>query len=578
MPVRTSTALVAAAPFLLAVALIATTSAVPGTYFTVDIGVKMLQVRACLEHGCVIPYPDGEDDPEQRFRPIQPPFAEKVSAESYVGVYRNLMIVSAVWLVALFGQGAEHVLGLLSLLALMAAGVALGRRLGIPPPWSLAATGALGPAWFYGAVFWEHLPATALSTWAVVLLIGLPETGGRRAVVSRGAVAGVLAALAVSLRPEAAMAMITIGGAMLVGGAGGWSRRLAVAGAGAVCLAGLGVLHAVEPSLLPSSQVHHNVTGHGFDLSWWLMQRVEHGVLAFGGLGEFLPPSGFVEYRDSATFWPCLVLVLTWLVTLVGGKRLPADRLPGRVLRSFGLLLVTLILVGRLPEGMHQPAGLLMTSPLLFMAAGRPVDPDARVLWHGSMGFLVLALLTMPNGGGSQIGPRYLLPVIPLLTLLAVRDLRALWASCPSGSTPEPGTGSRWCRILAAAALGVTALGQGVGFAHVVSSDADKDRTLALLSNLDADAYLSPNGFVPCDFTTLIPERPFFFLPDPRRPGPLAEHLRARGARRIVVLSNLPRVRATGPVYFGPYVLRRIIPVSYFSDRRRAAWEFVLPP
>ena len=574
MSVRSSTTLVAVAPFLLAGALIAATSSVPGTYFTVDIGVKMLQVRACLEHGCVVPYPAGADDPDHRYRPIQPPFAEQVSAESYAGVYRNLTIAAAVHLVGALGEGAELLLSLLSLAALMAAGVVLGWRLGIPPPWSLAATGVLGPAWFYASVFWEHLPATALTTWAVVLLLGVADVRGRGAAAARAAVAGVLAALAVSLRPEAAVALATMGGALL---AGGWPRRLAVAGAAAVCLAGLGLLHAIEPSLLPFSQVHHNVTGHGFDLGWWLMQRLENGVLAFGGIGEFLPLSGFIEYRESAAFWPCLVLVLVWLGLLGGGSRLSPAGTTGKALRSAGLVLAALIPLSRLHEGVPQTAGLLIASPLLLMAMGRPKDADGRVLWHGSMAFLGLALLTMPNGGGSQIGPRYLLPVVPLLTLLAVRDLRAMLLSAPSSEPASPPRRPRWPRLLAVGALAATVLSQGVGFAHVVSGDSDKDKTLALLRSLDADAYLSPNGFVPCDFTALIPGRPFFFLPDPRHPEPLAKLLQARGARRIVVLSNLPRARPTGPVFFGPYTLRRIIPVSYFSDRRRAAWEFVLP-
>ena len=192
---------------------------------------------------------------------------------------------------------------------------------------------------------------------------------------------------------------------------------------GATALAGVGVLLALDPGLLPVSQVQHNVTGGGFELKWWLLQRMEHGVQAFAGLNEAQPRHGMLEYREFPAFAPSLALAVLWGGLLLAGRRAPADDgRAGTWLRLTALVLAAGLPLWRLSVGVPQPTGLLITSPLVLLLAGAPSEGNARWLYRGSVLFLFLALLTMPNGGGSQIGPRYLLPVVPLLAVLAAAE------------------------------------------------------------------------------------------------------------------------------------------------------------
>lgn len=115
-----------------------------------------------------------------------------------------------------FGLPGVYVLPALSLLLLVPLTTALARRLGLAGPPALygVAVLATSPLVFYGLEYWEHAPAAAASAAAALLALR------RRARPSGIAWAGLLSALAIQLRPEAAWSMAALCLALGAMGAG----------------------------------------------------------------------------------------------------------------------------------------------------------------------------------------------------------------------------------------------------------------------------------------------------------------------------------------------------------------------
>ena len=103
------------------------------------------------------------------------------------------------------------------------------------------------------------------------------------------------------------------------------------------------------------------------------------------------------------------------------------------------------------------PLLVLIVAVLLLSWPWRPLRPDRpqRALWIALGAFLLIAPFVLPNLGGKQFGPRYLLPAVPLVCLIAATQLGALRAE-----------GRRSARVVVGTAV-VAALAVGVYFGAV---------------------------------------------------------------------------------------------------------------
>lgn len=614
MPTRRLAAVgTAAATIALTLLLVVLTWADPRGVFTADIGVKRLQVRACIDTGCIVPYDAADLDPTQQLRPIQHPFAEPAGPDGYRTVYGNVVVRAGAAISSVVGGAGVLALPALALLALLALAAHLGPRLGLSRAVAVAAVGLGTPAWFYGGVLWEHAPAAALAVAAVALLWWLHEhaapptsaearvqptpepgsgapagpdahsrshSGPRRlaAVVALGACAG----LSVAVRPEALLVVGPLGAGLLLAAPRRTAAPLALAAVLAAAI--LGGIALLDPTLLPLEQAHANLMETGFTLSTWAAQRLEHGVQALAGV---YPPVARPAASSFAlpSFAPSAALAALWLVLLLPLRPLAPSHRLGATLRIGGMvasLALPLVFAG---DCLAQPVGLLPTVPLAWLLTGRRPEAAPRWLHGATLVSLALALLLMPNAGGVQIGPRYLLALMPLLALLGAAHLRSLPledSDRPSGSTALTGPGSRprTGRTWALAPVGILALGvvaQGIAFAHVIQADTLADEAAAIVEAAPVDAWATADGFVPCMLPSLVEHEPVYFLHSPAHPAPLIRVLRARDRRSLALIGMLPRTRPRGPVTLGPYALEAIVPFRMFPVMERAVWVFRLP-
>ncbi len=149
-----------------------------------------------------------------------------------------------------------------------------------------------------------------------------------------------------------------------------------------------------------------------------------------------------------------LAFVLATLAIVVGARRAPTSRRQVLGLSAFTILLVAIVAVSPLAVALRERAnssyfstewvphnllgilfdrgsGLLAVAPwcLLAIAAGRRLHPLQRVAIL--LCFTQLSIVALRAGGWQTFGApaRYILPVVPLLALLAVPGCLRLWRS-----------------------------------------------------------------------------------------------------------------------------------------------------
>ncbi|MGE0449491.1 MAG: hypothetical protein AB7Q29_07900 [Vicinamibacterales bacterium] len=265
---------------------------------------------------------------------------------------------------------------LLALAACARLGRALDPRRSAPV---LIATAAAGtPLLFYGLEFWEHAPAVAAATAAAALFV---KEEGRTGLAHAGTsgLAGALFGLAVLLRPEAAWFALAVCAA---------SRLLPVPPPlTSIAAAGAGALLVVAP----------------FEL---------HDFLHFGSLvpGHLSANAALLEHGWAASRG---TLAARWLLP---------------------------------PSFLSPPHGgssdLWRVGPAAIAALISPAwaaeRTGHRFLWTVAILDVLLVLLTAPNDGGGQWGPRYLLFAYVPLALLASDVIdRGIQPKALAGARPD---------------------------------------------------------------------------------------------------------------------------------------------
>ncbi len=404
-------------------------------FATGDGGVKLWQVQSILRTGNLnapLTYSGAVYDPDHLYAPFIEPWAFSSDGQFYTE-YTSPFIWASVPLFALFGHAGLLILPWLSgmLLVIMTAWLAWHVR----PDRSAALApliAGLSPVLVYSLEFWEHTPGAALAVFALLAIVQAFDSR-RRAwwLIASGAAIG----LGLTMRAELYVYPL----AVIIGL---WSIRSArqvpiVRSLGWLAVGGL---IAAGP--------------------WWLYQfavwgspfgpRLQRNVPVLGGT-EMLKRLGDTTGKNWSMVWPAdgsqLLVVLTIVVLILAlGAWLLRRRVRWAADAAFwagsaSLVIMAILLMAQLAHG-QRPDDLLTTFPivlLLLLPAPRTVDraaaPDRqhtaiiRFLLIVSLAFVLLVVLASPFHGGIQWGPRFLLLVLPPLTVVVVERLGRLWSA-----------------------------------------------------------------------------------------------------------------------------------------------------
>lgn len=330
-------------------------AAVPrGVFFSGDGGLKFLMVQQVLAGRWVpwleLPQPSWmQDFWANGSQPFQPPFVQEIAGHWYPS-FDWLFPVATAPFVMMLGSTGLLVLPALGVVGTWIAFHDLARRLRVQPTGVFVSLSLLVfacPLAFYGAIFWEHAPAVALSFWGFAdAVLGWSYGSERRAYRC-----GFLLGLAGWLRPE----LVVFGFATI---AASWTREQAgrvsrSTGAFAATL----LLHAIwnRASSGHWLGVHAvQVVDSDVPLEHWLSEAVVRGQIMLQLLLET------TNFCWAALFSAAFVI---WTPGSPNQRRIIA----------YAALVVVLTVVG--------------------------------------------VACIVPNWGGLQVGPRYLLAIVPVLGL-----------------------------------------------------------------------------------------------------------------------------------------------------------------
>ncbi len=388
----------------------------PDTVYSGDIGVKFVQARALAASRFTsldIPYPGQFLDPGREMFPIRPPFVMTTGGSTQAIFSPTSAAVQALAVAAVGMRGMVVVSLASALVILVAAGRLAERGQDIAV---LLALGIAGPLWFYAISGWEHAPAVAFSTAAFAVAIRSPA---RAAPLMAGLCLGAGATLrdeVLLLAPGLLFAiwMRSRDVRPLMGAVAGMVLPLACAAAIEVWWFGRPVaahlrhaVHLLQSALRVSTEPNPDVpvlkpftVRERYDtvIQYWLLGYGRDAwILAYGvGLAAAL----LVRYWLRSSLG-----LLVWVLAVV-------------VLASFDLH--ELVTAPKWLAGLHRVSPYLVFA-LLPLPAG-----VVRRSWYVPIAlvttgvYLALAFAGADTSGGKALGPRLLLPLMPLLTAAAI--------------------------------------------------------------------------------------------------------------------------------------------------------------
>jgi hypothetical protein len=525
----------------------------PDGFVSGDQGTKLLQTRATLAHGPFHPWVEGmSHDLDTEFR-YQEPLLLRRDATHLIGIFPWIfpaITAPFYWLFGLFGL---YVVPALSVAVIFVAAHHLGSKLrtpgaGLSSAWcAVAAT----PVLFYGAEFWEHAPAVALTTIAAALLapdgsLRVQDQSPRSSdeappPIVRAALAGASVAVATALRPEAAVMLPAMAAALVVvlGVRRAWRPILALASAFAI----------VTVATIPA-----NIVVYGTAIPPQVSSNVAFGWARYGTMRADIIRALLLPAAAAPLF----------IAAIVAGAAL-AVRRSASPMRIAGCHAIVLVLafcavvvplwrafVGGIPPAdAFTVTSLAHTWPFAFAlvyACALPnaaiVEPTRRYLLLTTMIFVAGAVAVMPHSGGTQWGPRFLLPAAPLAAVLVSAVLRR---------SDRLGRGAASIRPAAAAVLLFSVLVQGLGLWKVLAHG--KVVHAGIVSTTEAltkpgDLIVSDLFWFPELASRLDESRRLLFAWSPDDMNAIATRAAQHGLARLRLVSSLAETHYQPPPAF----------------------------
>jgi hypothetical protein len=394
---------------------------VPESVYSGDIGVQYVQAQAILDHRfrqLDIPYPGEFLDPERRFFPIRAPFVMTANGSTQ-SIFPPVSAVLQAVGVGLFGLR-----GMIAI-SVIAAWVTLVCSLRLAPPRAripvVLALGLASPLWFYAVSGWHHAAGMAAGVGAFMASLTLT---GPLAPLAAGLSLGAGAAL----RDEVILLAPGVGFALWLRRRKMWPLVLLTAGA----VAALAASAAIEVFWFDRPAAAH--LRHAVHL----LQRAFQTTDAANIDVPVLHPMTLRDrYATVVQYW-LLGYGRDGLIALYAAGLALALFLRWRSQSSAGLLVwlggVWWLVAQDFYELVTAPkwlAGLFRVAPYLVFAlfplpSGHQQEPNrrgeltARIALAATAAYLALALAGVDTTGGKGLGPRLLLPLLPVLTVPAI--------------------------------------------------------------------------------------------------------------------------------------------------------------
>ncbi len=385
-----------------------------GTFWSLDEGGKFLYLQNTVMTGnpaAPLAYPGQSIDRDLKFIPLYWYVQDGARIYSWWPVGFALLTMP---IYRLLGWAGLYVLPVLAgVLTAIGAGL-LAREL-LPrsqraAAWTALIVGLATPVAFYSTMFWEHTPATACATLAVLMTLWAWRRGNGWLLLA----AGVLAAAATFLRTENLSIAGGIGVALLLRR---WRWSLPF---------GLSYAAACAPWLLWNRSLMGSFLGRQ-----WAEGPNSVNAPLFVGLkqaGAWLP--AHILFNSPKIIAFAIPPVLLAAATILAVIALAAPWFKrGRPLALVATLLIAALCAGVLlaPEGYRSVHGFVLIAPQVLLAAWLFGAPEGRrgifpVVLLASIVIFSAAMVTRgwDAAGGQQWGPRYLLSLYPLLVVAAV--------------------------------------------------------------------------------------------------------------------------------------------------------------
>ena len=392
---------------------------IPEAVYSGDIGLKYVQARALAASGfesLAIPYPGAVVDPSRQLFPLEPPFIFSVNGEPQ-SIFSPAAAILQAPAAAVAGiRGLTVISVLAGACVLLCAMTLVGRE----DRTAVAVVLGLGsPLWFYAVNGWEHAPAVACSTaafavavrwrgaWPALLAGAFVGAGSTLRDEVLLVLPGLLVVLAWRERSVIRPALACVGAVMPLLAAGiidiAWFDRPAAAHLRHAVHMVQSALHLTsEPNLeIPSLEPFTLRDRYEAVVNYWLFGSTPNALILALAIAVACAAALQVRYRWSL---PAALVVAAMCVAAV--------------IDTVGVVLA--------PRWL---AGLVHLAPYcIFAVLPRPAGHDAvwpRLVLITTVIYLMIAFAGVDTSGGKSLGPRLLLPLVPLLATAAIVQIRA---------------------------------------------------------------------------------------------------------------------------------------------------------
>jgi hypothetical protein len=405
----------------------------PESVYSGDIGVKFVQARALADHrfrSLDIPYRGEFLDPARTYFPLRPPFVMKTGGETQA-IFPPVSAVFHAVAVLLAGFRGMVILSIVGGAVVLISSCVLA-----PPRYRLAvvcAVGLAGPLWFYAISGMEHAPAVAFSTAAFA--VALRARPGSKWMPW---IAGALLAAGATQRDEVILLAPGLLLAVWYRAQDRWRVVAAVGGllvplvlAGAVDVwwfnrpAAAHLRHAVhflQTALHLTSEPNPEVPVLA---PMTLRQRYDTVFVYWTfGRGTDMQVLGFVSGLVAALVirwkWRTSAGILLWLaafgITTAGDvwEVVTAPKWLAGLVRVSPFVVFAIL---PFAMGNMSHTSRAASAPAAAPPAATPGDGRALPILFAltTLIYLVMAFAGVDTTGGKSLGPRLLLPLLPLL-------------------------------------------------------------------------------------------------------------------------------------------------------------------
>ena len=404
----------------------------PEGVYSGDIGVQYVQAQSLVNHrfrSLDLDYPGEFLDPGRRFFPIRPPFVFN-AGETTQAIFPTMAAMMDAPVVAAAGIRGMIVLSLVSAAVIL---YCAGR---LAPPalrhWVILALGLASPLWFYSVTGWQHAPGMAFATAGFACAL----TGKGR---SAPLLAGISIAVGATLRDEVILLLPGVAVAL-------WIRHksvralLAASGGAAAILLAAALVDVWWFDRPAAAHLRHAVHLLQSALRTTDAPSIEMTVLRPMSLRE--------RYDTVIEYWLLGYGHEPYLMAYIGGL-VAALVVRWKLHSSAGILawLAALVVPAALDvwelvtapkwlAGLHRVAPYLVFAVLPWPRGARGDRVLPGVVLTAAAAYLTIAFAGVDTTGGKSLGPRLLLPLLPLLTVLAIVRIAAYLR--------EPSQTERW--------------------------------------------------------------------------------------------------------------------------------------